>query len=92
MASAAKHVTEKKNSRLESFFQKSSPKTGNPNKRPNSSLSPIEDLQTTRKINIEKLKKHGDTINGSKDLEKADGESATMDDSSLKQIIRSPDR
>ena len=49
MASVAKHVIEKKNSRLENFFQKSSPKTGNLNKRPNSSLSPIEDLQTTKK-------------------------------------------
>ena len=49
MASVAKHVTEKKNSRLENFFQKSSPKTGNPNKRPNSSLSPIEDLQKNKK-------------------------------------------
>ena len=36
---------------------------------------------------MEKLKKHGDTINGSKDIEKADGESASMDDSSLKQMI-----
>ena len=62
MASVAKHVIEKKNSRLENFFQKSSPKTGNPNKRPNSSLSPIEDLQTMKKINVEKLKKHGDTM------------------------------
>ena len=87
MASVAKHVTEKKNSRLENFFQKSSPKTGNPNKRPNSSLSPIEDLQKTKRINMEKLKKHGDIDNGSKDSEKANGESVTMDDSSLKQII-----
>ena len=87
MASVAKHVTEKKNSRLENFFQKSRPKTGNPNKRPNFSLSPIEDLQTMKQINMEKLKKHGDTVNGSKDSEKANGESVTMDDSSLKQII-----
>ena len=49
MTSMAKHVMEKKNSRLESYFQKSSPKTGNPNKRPNSSLRPIDDLQTTKK-------------------------------------------
>ena len=36
---------------------------------------------------MEKLKKHGDIDNGSKDSEKANGESVTMDDSSLKQII-----
>ena len=87
MASAAKHVIEKKTSRLENFFQKSSPKTGNSNKRPNSSLSPIEDLQTMKKINMEKPMKHGGTSNGSKDLEKVDEESTSMDDSSLKQII-----
>ena len=87
MTSVAKHVIEKKTSRLENFFPKSSPKTGNSNRRPNSSLSPIEDLQTTKKINMEKPMKHGDTSNGSKDLEKVDGESTSMDDSSLKQII-----
>ena len=87
MASVGKHVIEKKTSRLESFFQKSSPKTGNSNKRPNSSLSPIEDLQTTKKINMEKPMKQGDTSNGSKGSEKADAESNSMDDSSLKQII-----
>ena len=36
---------------------------------------------------MEKLKKHGETINESKDLEKVDGEAVSMDDSSLKQII-----
>ena len=87
MASVGKHVIEKKTSRLESFFQKSSPKTGNSNKRPNCSLSPIEDLQSTKKMNMKKSMKHGDTSNGSKDSEKVDGESTCMDDSSLKQII-----
>ena len=87
MTSTAKHKTEKKNSRLESYFQKSSPKTGNPNKRPNSSLSPIDDLQTTKKLNMEKLKKDGDSANRLKDLEKTNCNSPTMEDSSLKQII-----
>ena len=87
MASVGKHVIERKTSRLESFFQKSSPKTGNSNKRPNSSLSPIEDLQTTKKINMEKPMKQGDTSNGPKGSEKADAESNSVDDSSLKQII-----
>ena len=87
MTSVAKHVMEKKNSRLENYFQKSSPKIGNSNKRSNSSLSPIDDLQTMKKINIEKLKNHGDSVNRCKDLEKANGESATMEDSSLEQII-----
>ena len=87
MTSTVKHVMEKKNSRLESYFQKSSPKTGNPNKRPNSSLSPIDDLQTTKKLNMEKLKKDGDSVNRLKDLEKTNCNSPTMEDSSLKQII-----
>ena len=55
MASVGKHAAEKKTSRLENFFHKSSPKVGNSNKRPNTSLSPIEDLQTTKK------NKHGRT-------------------------------
>ena len=87
MTSTAKHVTEKKNSRLENYFQKSSPKTGNPNKRPNSSLSSIDDLQTTKKINMEKLKNDGDSANRLQDSEKTNGKSATVEDSSLKQII-----
>ena len=49
MASAGKHAAEKKTSGLENFFHKSSPKIGNSNKRPNSSLSPIKDLQATKK-------------------------------------------
>ena len=87
MASAGKHLIEKKTSRIESFFQKSNPKIGNSNKRSNSSLSPIKDLKTTKKMNMEKLMRWGGTNNEPKDSEKADGESIFMDNSSLKQII-----
>ena len=87
MASVGKHAAEKKTSRLESFCHKSSPKAGNSNKRPNTSLSPIEDIQTTKIINMEKAMKQGDKTKGLEGSVKADTEPNSMEDLSLKQII-----
>ena len=52
MSSVGKSNADKKLSRMESFFQKSSLKEGKSNKRSNSGLSPIDKDQSTKKPNV----------------------------------------
>ena len=52
MSTSNKQVNDKKTSRLENFF-KCSPKTQGSNKTDNSGLSPINNTQTTKKLNME---------------------------------------
>ena len=78
MSSVGKNAADKKISRLENLFQKSSPKNGKLNKQSNSSLSPIDKDQSSKKPSM--ASKADDSAN-------MDPEPSASDDTSLKQII-----
>ena len=85
MSVNSKQSNDKKASRLENFF-KSSPQTQGTNKRDNSGLSPIDNSQSTKRMNMEEdAAMNGITMESIPGEEKEDASSTP--DTSLKQII-----